>query len=83
MDRAKRALRRHSETVKDFASTAWRANPGPQPLMVWEDAAKTLGPNLHEKAPVATSDNKTTEEEEEEGWEESAAALIISGKTEK
>lgn len=74
--------------VQRDVQPACTTHRGPQTLMVWEDARKTLGPNLHvrkkkNKAPVAHWDNKTTEEEKEEdaGWEESAASLIISEKT--
>lgn len=46
--------------------------------MVWEDAGKTLGPNLHvKKTPVAHSDNKTTEEEKEEEERGKRQVLVL------
>lgn len=67
MDQAKRALRRHSGTVKDFASTCAEGQPWATTVNGMGGCWKNAWPKFAcEKTPLAQSDNKTTEEEEEE-----------------
>ena len=86
MDWAKRALRRHSETAEDGASTGMEGQPWATTINGMGGCRKNTWPKFawKKKMPMAISDNKTTEKEEEEaGWEESAASSIISGKRQK